>query len=143
MNNEIEYKRSESYEDSSKLVTDVEHKEESSRNKKVGDYYLPNLAFPKQEKVNLGKHARLRLNYLKEHKKVLYISLKMENKLTKHLEEIQNSATEMLEKIIKELAEKENITEELKLKNQLKWVGLMNDIKHSAEEIVLKEIIFN
>ena len=110
---------------------------------KVGDYYLPYLAFPKQEKVNLDKYARLRLNYLKEYKKVLYISLKMENKLTKHLKEIQNNATERLEKIMKELAEKENITEELKSKNQLEWVGLMNNIKHSAEEIVLKEIIYN
>lgn len=110
---------------------------------KVGDYYLPNLAFPKSEKVNFGKYARLRLNYLKEHRKALYISLKMENKLAKHLGEIQTIATEMLEKLVKELAEKENITEELKLKNQLKWVGLMNNIKHSAEEIVLKKIIFN
>lgn len=110
---------------------------------KVGDYYLPNLAFPEPKKINFGKYASLRLNYLKQHKKALYISLKMENRLTKHLEEIQNIATQRLEKLIKKLAEKENITEELKAKNQLEWVGLMNNIKNSAEEIVLKEIIYS
>lgn len=100
---------------------------------KVGDYYLPNLSLPKQEKVNLGKYARLRLGYLKEHKKALYISLKMENKLTKHLNEIQKTTTNRINNLIKELAEKENITEELKVENQLKWVGVINNIKHSAE----------
>ena len=67
----------------------------------------------------------------------------MENKLTKHLEEIQITATERIEKLTKELAEKEEITEKLKAENQLKWVGIMNNIKASAEEIVLKELIYD
>ncbi len=110
---------------------------------KVGDYYLPNLTVDKQDNnVNLGKYARLRLAYLKEHNRALYISLKMENKLTKHLEDIQNTAFQRVENIIKELAEKEGITEKLKAENQLKWVGLMNNFKATAEEIVLKELIY-
>ena len=111
---------------------------------KVGDYYLPNLTIEKQGKVNnLGKYARLRLNYLKEHDRGLYTILKMENKLTKHLEEIQITSTKRIEKLIKELAEKEGITEKLKAENQLKWVGLMNNIKATAEETILKELIYD
>lgn len=111
---------------------------------KVGDYYLPNLTLGKQEdKVILGKYALLRLAYLKEHNRALYMSLKMENKLTKHLAEIQNTTTEMVENLINELAKKEGITEKLKAENQLEWVGLMNNFKATAEEIVLKEIIYD
>ena len=105
---------------------------------KVGDYYLPNLVAPENMKnFKIGKCGKLRLRYLKEHKKDEY-----DNKLQKHLMEIDKIATERFELLMKQFAEKENITEELKVKYQLKWVVLMNNIKHSAEEIILKELIY-
>lgn len=110
---------------------------------KVGDYYLPNLVTPKNIKnFELGKYGKLRLRYLKEHKKAEYTILLMDNELQKHLMDVDKIATERFELLMKQYAEKENITEELKEKDQLKWVGLMNNIKHSAEEIILKELIY-
>ena len=110
---------------------------------KVGDYYLPNLVVPENMKnFKIGKYGKLRLRYLKEHKKAEYTILLMDNELQKHLMEVDKIATERFELLMKQFAEKENITEELKAKDQLKWVGLMNNIKHSAEEIILKELIY-
>ena len=110
---------------------------------KVGDYYLPNLVAPENMKnFKLGKYGKLRLRYLKEHKNAEYIILLMDNKLQKHLLEVDKIANERFELLMKQYAEKENITEELKAKDQLKWVGLTNNIKHSAEEIILKELIY-
>lgn len=110
---------------------------------KHGDYYLPNLVAPENMKnFEIGKYGKLRLRYWKEHKKAEYTLLLMDNKLQKHLMEIDKIATERFDLLMKQFAEKENITEELKVKDQLKWVGLMNTIKHSAEEIILKELIY-
>lgn len=110
---------------------------------KVGDYYLPNLVAPENIKnFEIGKYGKLRLRYLKEHKKAEYTILLMDNELQKHLIEVDKIANERFELLMKQFAEKENITEELKVKDQLKWVGLMNNIKHSAEEIILKELIY-
>ena len=110
---------------------------------KHGDYYLPNLVAPENMKnFKIGKYGKLRLRYLKEHKNAEYIILLMDNKLQKHLLEVDKIANERFELLMKQYAEKENITEELKAKDQLKWVGLMNNIKHSAEEIILKELIY-
>ncbi|MEI3390273.1 MAG: TnpV protein [Clostridia bacterium] len=110
---------------------------------KVGDYYLQNLVAPSNMKnFEIGKYGKLRLKYLKEHKKAEYTILLMDNKLQKHLMEIDKIANERFDLLMKQFAQKENITEELKAKDQLKWVGLMNNIKHSAEEIILKELIY-
>lgn len=110
---------------------------------KVGDYYLQNLVAPSNMKnFEIGKYGKLRLKYLKEHKKAEYTILLMDNKLQKHLMEIDKIANERFDLLMKQFAQKENITEELKAKGQLKWVGLMNNIKHSAEEIILKELIY-
>ena len=110
---------------------------------KVGDYYLQNLVAPSNMKnFEIGKYGKLRLKYLKEHKKAEYTILLMDNKLQKHLMEIDKIANERFDLLMKQFAQKENFTEELKAKDQLKWVGLMNNIKHSAEEIILKELIY-
>ena len=94
---------------------------------KVGDYYLPNLVVPENMKnFKIGKYGKLRLRYLKEHKKAEYTILLMDNELQKHLMEIDKIATERFELLMKQFAEKEKITEELKGKDQLKWVGLMS-----------------
>ena len=81
-------------------------------------------------------------NYIKTHKRGLYAELLMNETLNKHLAEIDRTATERTDRIIKEMAEQENTNEQLKETNQLLWVALMNNYKHSAEEIVYNEIIF-
>ena len=106
------------------------------------DYYIPNLVIEPQRKINLNRYGRLRLDYLKKHKKAEYTILFMENKLTEHLEEIQETTTKRVEEIIKSLKEQSNLTEEMKNTDQLYWVGMMNNFKNQAEEIVLKELIY-
>lgn len=109
---------------------------------RTGDYYLPNLVLAEQKKIQLNKYGRLRLDYLKNHKKAEYAILFMDNKLTDHLEEIQDVATKRVEEIIKSLKEQSNLTEEMKNTDQLYWVGMMNNFKNQAEKIVLKELIY-
>ncbi len=111
---------------------------------KIGDYYIPNIELQTgNKKVNLGKYARLREKYLKEHKPGLFNHLVMTEQIVDHLIEIDTSSHEYLERLIKELAEKENVTENLKETIQLEWVQKMNNIKNRAEEIVLREIIYS
>lgn len=107
-----------------------------------GDYYIPNLVLEPQRKINLNRYGRLRLEYLKKHKKAEYTILFMDNKLTEHLEEIQETATKRVEEIIKSLKEESNLTEEMKNTDQLYWVGMMNNFRNTAEEIVLNELIY-
>lgn len=109
---------------------------------RTGDYYLPNLVLAEQKKIQLNKYGRLRLDYLKNHKKAEYAILFMDNKLTEHLEEVQELATKRVEEIIKSLKEQSNLTEEMKNTDQLYWIGMMNNFKNQAEEIVLKELIY-
>ena len=110
---------------------------------KVGDYYLPNLVAPENMKnFKIGKYGKLRLNYLKENKRAEYTILLMDNKLQKHLMDIDKTANERFDLLMKQFAEKENITEELKATNQMEWVCRMNNIKNRTEEIILKELIY-
>ena len=107
-----------------------------------GDYYIPNLVLQKQKKIHLNKYGRMRLNYLKEHKKAEYTIMFMENTLIDHLEEIQETATKRLKLIIDDLKSKSGLTEDMKNTDMLYWVGTMNAIKQQAEEIILKELIY-
>ena len=107
-----------------------------------GDYYIPNLVLPKQKKIHLNKYGRMRLNYLKEHKKAEYTIMFMENTLIDHLEEIQETATKRLNLIIDDLKAKSGLTEDMKNTDMLYWVGTMNAIKQQAEEIILNELIY-
>ena len=106
-----------------------------------GDYYIPNLAMPKQEKIILNKYGRMRLNYLKEHKKADYTIMLMNGTLNAHLKEIQETAQNRVEQIINQLKVKSNLTEDMKNTDILYWVGTMNSIKAQAEEIVYNELI--
>ncbi len=111
---------------------------------KVGDYFVPNLVLLENVKdFRIGKYGRLRLKYLKENKKVEYIILNMNGELKKHLMEIDKLAKERVEFLIKQQARRQNVDEKLKQNDQLKWVGMMNNIKNSAEEIVINELIFD
>lgn len=111
--------------------------------RKCGDYYIPNLVAPENMKnFKIGKYGKLRLRYLKEHKKAEYTILLMDNKLQKHLMDIDKTANERFDLLMKQFAEKENITEELKATNQMEWVCRMNNIKNRAEEIIFNELIY-
>lgn len=111
--------------------------------RKFGDYYLPNLVAPENMKnFKIGKYGNLRLRYLKEHKKAEYTILLMDNKLQKHLMDIDKTANKRFDLLMKQFAKKENITEELKATNQMEWVCRMNNIKNRAEEIIFNELIY-
>lgn len=109
---------------------------------RIGDYLLPDLKLEDKERFNIGKYGLLKLEYLKNNKRGLYTELLMKDKLNEYLHDIDNTLMEKEQSLIKELAEKENITEELKINNQMLWIGKMNNIKNRAEEIILKEYIY-
>ena len=96
----------------------------------------------KQENVTLNKYGRMRLNYLKEHKKADYGIILMEGTLNSHLKELQETAQTRINQIITELKAKSNLTEDMKDTDVLYWVGTMNAIKKQAEEIVFNELIY-
>lgn len=109
---------------------------------KIEDYLLPNLVLKYTEYHNLGKYGLLKLNYLKKEKKGFYTILLMKNKLNDYLHNFENEVTEKINYLIQQLAQQEGITEELKERNQLLWVGKMNNIKNCAEEIILSESMY-
>ena len=107
-----------------------------------GDYYIPCLVLDEEDTQPIGMWGRKRLRYIKEHRPVLHTTLLLSGKLNSHLAEIDNRATEMYDLLMKQLAEKEGITEQLKAQDQMAWVGAMNSIRNAAEEIVLNELIY-
>lgn len=109
---------------------------------KKDDYLLPNLKLENKKQYNIGKYGLLRLNYIKKEKLGLYFDLLVNDKLNEYLHNIDTIVMEKVQKLIKELAEKENITEELKSSNQMLWIGKINNIKNMVEEIVLNEYIY-
>ena len=108
----------------------------------VGDYLLPDLIVDEAEQQPIGKYGRMRRRYLKEHRPVLYTNLLTTGKLGKHLAEIDRSCEEQLERIMQQMAERENVTEALKAADQMEWVRRMSSIQNRAEEIVLRELIY-
>jgi len=108
----------------------------------IGDYLLPNLKLKDKERFNIGKYGLLKLEYLKKNKRGLYTELLMKDKLNEYLHDIDITLIEKEQSLIKELAEKENITEELKSNNQILWIGKMNNIRNRVEEIIFKEYIY-
>lgn len=110
--------------------------------RKEGDYLIPNLALENSENFVVGKYGRARLNYIKENKKGLYNELMMNGSLTSYLNGIDERCNKIVRITIREMAKENNATEELKAKDQLKWVSLMNNFKNAAEEIVFNEIIY-
>ena len=105
-----------------------------------GDYSLPNLTVP--ESVSAGIWGQRRRQYLREHRKALYNALLLSGKLDSHLADINQQAEDMFSQLVKQMAEQEGITEQLKAKNQMEWVGQMNNIRNRVEEIICNELIF-
>ena len=106
-----------------------------------GDYYLPDLAV-NEEELTYGKYGMLRKQFLKVHRPARYQYLLMTGELIVHLNRVDQEAREQVESLMKQMAEKQGVTEELKAQDQMEWVRLMNNIKASAEEIVLKNMIY-
>ena len=106
-----------------------------------GDYYLPDLVLREKEPI-YGKYGMLRKQFLKEHRSARYQYMLLTGKLNEHLNQIDQEAREQVEMLMKQMAEKKGVTEELKVQDQMKWVRLMNNIKVSAEEIILKNMVY-
>lgn len=106
----------------------------------IGDYYLPCLTAPYTPAV--GRFGKLRHRYLKENKRVLYYQLLTSGNLGYHLEEIDNSANDMFDLLVKQMAKAQGVTEKLKADDMMKWVGLMNNIRSAAEKVVLNDLIY-
>lgn len=107
-----------------------------------GDYYLPCLSLPEEEQKSVGIWGQRHLRYIKEHKRTFYINLLISCNLNSYLADIDKQAEEMFSQLVKQLAEKENITEKLKAENQMEWVKKMNNIRNKAMETVNTEMIF-
>ena len=105
-----------------------------------GDYYIPNLIPPKQEKITLNKYGCMRLNYLKEHKKAEYTIMLINGTLNAHLQELQETADNRVQRIINELKAKSDLIEDMKNTDMIYWVGTMNLIKAQAEGAPRKNI---
>ena len=106
-----------------------------------GDYYLPELEINEEEPV-YGKYGIMRKQFLKEHRSARYQYLVLTGKLTEHLNQVDKETREKVEMLVEQMAERWGVTEELKLQDQMEWVRRMNNIKATAEEIVLKENIY-
>ena len=108
----------------------------------VGDYQLPNLTVPDKQ-YEIGKYGQMRRTYLKNHRKGLYTAMLVKGTLLQHLEDTNKEASAMVERIVSKLAQTEGVTEELKARNPLTWTGLMNSFLHSAEETVLRDVVYS
>ena len=106
-----------------------------------GDYYLPDLVL-REEEPTYGKYGMLRKQFLKEHRPIQYQNLLLSGKLTADLNQIDQEATEQVEVLMKQMVEKQGVNENLKRQDQMRWVRLMNNIKASMEEIVVRKIIY-
>ena len=108
--------------------------------RRSGDYRLPNLDVPEAPEV--GKYGMLRRSYLANHRRGIYTGMLLAGELNSHLAEIDREATEMVERLTERMAVEQGVTEELKASDQMKWVGLMNNIRAAAEEVALAEIVY-
>ena len=108
-----------------------------------GNYYLPCLKLPEEEQVHIGIWGQRHLNYLRENKRVLLSGLQLSGKLNSYLADIDKQAEYMCSRLVKQMAEREDITEQLKAENQMEWVRQMNNLRNRANEIVLHKLIYN
>lgn len=108
---------------------------------RAGDYLIPDLIPPEEPRI--GFWGRRRKKYLQQYRDSIYTGLLLSGKLKDHLEEIDRTASEMVDRLVEEMARKEGITEALKAEDQMEWVRRMNGVRNVAEEVVLQEMIYN
>ena len=109
---------------------------------RVGDYFLPNLELPEEDQQPIGVWGQRHWRYLKEHRRASYATLLTSGKLNSYLADIDRQAEEMFSRLVKQLAEKEGLTEVLKAENQMLWVQKMNNIHNAAMEVVSNDLIY-
>jgi hypothetical protein len=109
---------------------------------KQGDYYLPELALPPEEEKPIGMWGQRHLQYLKENKQLVYLNLLTSGRLNEYLASVDEQAEDMFSRLVKEYADRQGVTEQLKAENQLEWVGRMNNIQICVREIVEREILY-
>ena len=107
-----------------------------------GDYYIPCLKLPEEEQHPIGVWGQRHLQYIKQNRKALYLNLLTSGKLNGYLADIDKQAEDMFFRLVKQMAEREGVTEKLKATNQMEWVARMNNIRNRATEIVNKDIIY-
>ena len=108
-----------------------------------GDYYIPCLKLPEEEQQPIGMWGQRHLRYIKQNRKPLYLNLLTRGKLNGYLTDIDKQAVDMFSQLVKQIAEREGVTEQLKADSQMEWVGRMNNIRSRATEIVNHDIIYN
>jgi len=109
--------------------------------RQVGDYFIPDIELPERNH-EIGKYGRMRHRYLKEHRKIQYTTMIINGTLYDHLEEIDRICNERIAAMVTAMKKQQGITEELKAEDQLAWVGAMNNIRNAAEEVILRELIY-
>lgn len=107
-----------------------------------GDYYIPCLVLPQEDNKPIGTWGQRHLWHIKRHKRALYTELLTTGKLNKYLADINEQAQDMFSRMVKQLAEKEGVTEQLKVENQMEWVQRINNIRNRAKEIVNEDVIY-
>lgn len=107
-----------------------------------GDYYLPDLALPAEKEKPIGIWGRKHLHYLKEHKRLVYLNLLTSGRLNEYLASVDKQAEDMFSRLVKEYADRQEVTERLKAENQLLWIQKMNNIRACVREVVEREIIY-
>ena len=111
--------------------------------KQNGDYLLPDMGLTEAEQRPLGKYGIMRMQYLEQNRPGLYTRLLLSGKLMEHLHEIEASAQTRLESLMSHLTKQNNVTEELKARDQMTWVGMMNGLKNQAEDVICSELIYS
>ena len=109
----------------------------------AGDYYLPDLLTPEGEHFEIGVYGRMRKEYLKEHRRILFTNLLTSGELNAHLHEIDVAAHNFMERVSKQMAKAEGVTEQLKAENQMLWVGKMGNIRNRVMEMIREEFIYS
>ena len=107
-----------------------------------GDYYIPCLKLPEEEQQPIGVWGQRHLRYIKQNRKILYLNLLTSDKLNGYLSDLDKQAEEMFSRLVRQMAEREGVTEKLKADNQMEWVGRMNNIRSRSTEIVNTELIY-
>ena len=107
-----------------------------------GDYYIPCLKLPEEEQQPIGVWGQRHLRYIKQNRKVLYLNLLTSGKLNGYLADLDKQAEEMFSRLVKQMAEREGVTEQLKADNQMEWVGRMNNIRSKATDVINTDIIY-
>ena len=108
-----------------------------------GDYYIPCLKLPEEEQQPIGIWGQRHLRYIKQNRKMLYLNLLTSGKLNGYLSDLDKQAEDMFSRLVKQMAEREGVTEKLKAENQMEWVGRMNNIRSRAKEVINNELIFS